>query len=143
MAENHMRSAENKKQISIIVAPMTLAELEVFKLEVEVMGKNASAPFTFEHEELEANTERSARIIVEDCSNVETVAIKLSQRREILWVEGSHEIQVSNKWGKGICQSGDYSETPMYSADLTGEIMESYICHPNSTLSHFPYLMCI
>ena len=129
MAENHMRSAENKKQISIIVAPMTLAELEVFKFDVEVMGKNVSALFMFEHEELEVNNERSARIIVEDCSNVEIVAIKLSQRREILWIEGSHEIQVSNKWGKGICQSGDYSETPMYSADLTGEITKIPFIH--------------
>lgn len=55
-----------------------------------------------------------------------------------------HEIQT---WRKimlshmylllGICQSGDYSETPMYSADITGEGQIFGVADTGNTISNY------
>ena len=125
--DTDIKEVRSQIKLSVIVAPMTLQELNIFKVEIKLMGEDLTALFIFDYNELQENTERAAHITIHNCSHVEVVAKKLSNRREILWIEGSHDIQTSNKWGKGICQSGDYSETPVYNANLTGSIIFSLI----------------
>lgn len=121
MIEDQSR-ASMPVRISVIVAPMSLEELDIFKKEVKEMEADEAALFDFNFQELEANSERSAHVMIWSCTDVIAVAIKLSNRREVLWIERSHEIRVSNKWCKGITQSGVYSETPMYNGNLTGKL---------------------
>ena len=105
-------------RISIVIAPMPPEELQNFKDQMYLM---ATGDATFNFDELRADVERSAHAVIADCRRVDAVVTMLSERREILWIERSHEIHVSNKWSRGICQSGLYSENPIFNANLTGK----------------------
>ena len=105
--------------ITVVVAPLSEKDFNTFIEEIKEM-QSGEIPFTFDFKELLPNKERSAHVEVEDCQDVMSLAIQLSERREILWIEKKHEIRVNNKWAKGICQSGTSSDTPMYNSNLTG-----------------------
>lgn len=106
-----------KLKLAVVIAPISELELEIFSNE---MMEDKTLDFTFDFSEIVPNSERSAYVTIANCMDAEMVAIKLSLRREVLWIEQSHEIYASNLWATGICQSGAYDEAPIYYAGLTG-----------------------
>lgn len=112
-----------KNGITVVVAPLSEKDFKIFIEDMKVM-QSQELSFFFEFKELLPNVERSAHVEVEHCQDIMLLASLLSQRREILWIEKKHDIHVSNKWAKGICQSGSSSSTPMYSSNLTGKIYQ-------------------
>eukprot|EP00607_Mallomonas_marina_P009568 CAMPEP_0182418256 /NCGR_PEP_ID=MMETSP1167-20130531/2742_1 /TAXON_ID=2988 /ORGANISM="Mallomonas Sp, Strain CCMP3275" /LENGTH=676 /DNA_ID=CAMNT_0024592391 /DNA_START=428 /DNA_END=2458 /DNA_ORIENTATION=- len=54
------------------------------------------------------------------CGDLSSVVDDLTNQPEVLWVEERLPIVTHNRWLKGVCQSGSYASTPLYSANLTG-----------------------
>lgn len=92
---------EKDTRLIAIIAPMPNEELESFVEEIKVLTEDKLAPFIFDFTSLLSQTERAVYVTIADRANVIEVATKLSKRREILWIEYSHEIIANNKWAKG------------------------------------------
>jgi hypothetical protein len=114
-------------KLTVVVAPLSALDLKSFIQNIKIMqtNKEINIQFTINTSELKHDKERSAHITINNgensCENVLKLALLLSERREVLWIERSHEIRTNNKWAKGICQSGVYTETPAYASNLTGK----------------------
>lgn len=113
-------------RLTVVVAPLSALDLRTFIQDLKSMQTNTAIniQFTINTSELKHDKERSAHITISNgknsCQNILKLAILLSEKREVLWIERSHEIRVNNKWAKGICQSGMFTDTPAYSSNLTG-----------------------
>lgn len=107
-------------KLTVVVAPLSVLDLEMFVQDLKSMQTNTNIIFTFDTSELQHDKERSSYFTVNNCQNVLNLVLLLSEKREILWIERSHDIRINNKWAKGICQSGVYSDTPAYASNLTG-----------------------
>jgi hypothetical protein len=114
-------------KLTIVVAPLSAVDLKTFILNLKLMqtNKKINIKFTINTSELKQDEERSAHITINNgensCENVLKLSLLLSEKREVLWIERSHEIRTNNKWAKGICQSGVYTDTPAYASNLTGK----------------------
>ena len=113
-------------KLTVVVAPLSVLELKRFIQDISLMqiDTEINIQFTMNTSELKHDKERSAHITINNCEkscdNVLRLALLLSEKREVLWIERSHEIRINNKWAKGICQSGVYTDTPAYNSNLTG-----------------------
>jgi hypothetical protein len=108
-------------RISIVVAPLSGIDLATFIADMVVLEAEYNSVLTFEFKELLPERERSMQATIMNCKDVTKFAVLLSKRREILWIERSHDIRVNNKWARGICQSGSYADTPAFTSNLTGK----------------------
>jgi hypothetical protein len=54
------------------------------------------------------------------CKDAVYVMEELSSFSEVEWVDELGEVVLSNRWGKGLCQSGDPDDYSIHDANLTG-----------------------
>lgn len=59
--------------------------------------------------------------VTSTCQHVMDIATTFANLPQIIWIEQRTEFKPLNRWAKGVCQSGDYSFTPIFSANLTGK----------------------
>lgn len=49
-----------------------------------------------------------------DAALNQIVEYLVSHNSDIMWIERDYELTLSNRWSRGLCQSGDYTNTPIY-----------------------------
>lgn len=101
----HSSYTNKTVMISVIIAPISSADLKLFIQQIDLIAKDKTAPFAIDSSELSANMERSLVVTIED-QYIEIVSNKLSKLREVLWIEQRHLIQSSNKWASSTCEFG-------------------------------------
>jgi subtilisin family serine protease len=110
------------RKLLVVVAALSPTELQELTHELEDMSKDVNLPFGIPNleDDLVAGRKSKMLLTVNDCRHIDSIVKKLSHRREVLWIEQYNDVVLHNRWAKGVCQSGDYTSTPMFNANLTG-----------------------
>lgn len=64
----------------------------------------------------------SIKFLGSDCNRDTEKAVleQLSNRHEVLWIQQKHDVTPCNRWSRGICQTGQSSNSPIQSTSFNG-----------------------
>ena len=66
--------------------------------------------------------ETYALVTVADCAHVAEVALLFARRPEVQWVERAYNVFSHNRWIKGLTDTGEHDNTPLFnSGEFTGK----------------------
>lgn len=108
--------ASDTGQIKFIITIIPLPEAELSAL----MASLGTLPGTLSSDPVHAETTTLTTLTV-PCAAAEAVLQALSEHSEVEWIEEQGEYVPSNRWGRGLCQSGDADSQPIFFANITGQ----------------------
>lgn len=111
-------------QLRVILTTLTSQQWEEFRaFETKLIISHAS---DVSKDISQVSRQRSVRppkiaiFQIYSCNKVNEIANQLANRPEVLWIERKYQAHTFNRFTKGLCQTGDVSNAPMYHYNFSG-----------------------
>lgn len=125
-------------KLMVLVAPLSEDEIVTFLRSLKKMQRHETKSnfgpdygasnvgdqvvFSFDSSDLVPGVRRYMAIRIPSCHHTAIIGRMLSELNEILWVEPLYDAYTSNRWLKGVCQTGNYENAPFGPVgNLTGD----------------------
>ncbi len=126
-AEDKVVKSPTEHKLLVSLTPLSkeeLADFLQFASALSVEYKN-EVQFDFDSAANVNSEPMRGHIRTTRCDKIVEIANRFAQRREVYWLERSHNIVKHNYWARGVCDTNNYASAPLDQTALngTGEIV--------------------
>ena len=154
-------NAENCFSYFINIAPMTPQSMDAFVVAMDTLSEIETHRFDWDRTYLKVGEDSMITVSMRisktsgqtlECSaiNDRLVLESIANFNEVIWIERRFPIIPWNRWAKGVCQSGDPTNVPLFGSKVNltghGEIIgvadtgiDKNNCYFNDPDHHMPY----